>query len=127
MDKEPDFKKEYDENELVRKVVDAAKGLEGHARHAGVHAAGVVIATQPLDTIAPLYRTTGNEDTVTQWDGPTCEKMGLLKMDFLGLRTLSTLERARKLIGEALPEKAVWEAVGRGEGDGPHPLDLERL
>ncbi len=125
--KEPEFKREYETNELVRKVVDAAKGLEGHARHAGVHAAGVVIATQPLDTIVPLYRTTGNEDTVTQWDGPTCEKMGLLKMDFLGLRTLSTLERARKLIGEALPEKAVWEAVGRGEGDGPHPLDLERL
>ncbi|MEE8153558.1 MAG: DNA polymerase III subunit alpha, partial [Phycisphaerales bacterium] len=125
--KEPEFRREYETNELVRKVVDAAIGLEGHARHAGVHAAGVVIATQPLDTIAPLYRTTGNEDTVTQWDGPTCEKMGLLKMDFLGLRTLSTLERARKLIGEALPEKAVWEAVGRGEGDGPHPLDLERL
>ncbi len=127
LDKEPEFRREYETKELVRKVVDAAKGLEGHARHAGVHAAGVVIATQPLDTIVPLYRTTGNEDTVTQWDGPTCEKMGLLKMDFLGLRTLSTLERARKLIGEALPEKAVWQAVGRGEGDGPHPLDLERL
>ena len=125
--KEPDFKKEYDSNELVRQVVDAAKGLEGHARHAGVHAAGVVIATQPLDTIVPLYRTSGNDDTVTQWDGPTCEKMGLLKMDFLGLRTLSTVERARKLVRQTLPDDAIWSAVGRESSNGPHPLDLERI
>ena len=127
LQKEPDFKKEYESNEQVRCVVDLARRLEGHARHAGVHAAGVVIATQPLESIAPLYRTSGNEDTVTQWDGPTCERMGLLKMDFLGLRTLSTVERAKKLIRETLPEEAVWDALGGREGDGPHPLDLERL
>src|SRR5690606_20889152 len=68
------------------------------------------------------------------WDGPTCEKVGLLKMDFLGLRTLSTIELAKKLIRESLPEEAIWSAVGREEDfmlpperRGPHPLDLERL
>ena len=49
-----------------------------HARHAGVHAAGVVIATRPLNELIPLCRVSGGEDAITQWDGPTCEKMGLL-------------------------------------------------
>jgi DNA polymerase III alpha subunit len=126
--KEPDFKTEYDANPSVRRVVDSARALEGHARHAGVHAAGVVIATQPLENIVPLYRaSSGGDDVVTQWDGPTCEKMGLLKMDFLGLRTLSTLELARKLVRESLPEEQIWRAVGRNPGEGAHPLDLDRL
>ena len=126
--KEPDFKAEYDSNPLVRRVVDTARALEGHARHAGIHAAGVVIATQPLDNIVPLYRASGSDDVVTQWDGPTCEKMGLLKMDFLGLRTLSTMELARKLVRETLPDEAIWHAVGRAPDDGGHhPLDLDRL
>ena len=126
--KEPDFKAEYDSNPLARRVIDTARALEGHARHAGVHAAGVVIATQPLDNIVPLYRASGSDDVVTQWDGPTCEKMGLLKMDFLGLRTLSTLELAGKLVRETLDDEAVWDAVGRAPDDGgPHPLDLDRL
>ncbi len=116
LDREPDFRKEYEENPNVRRVVDTARALEGHARHAGVHAARVVIATQPLDHIVPLYRASGSEDVVTQWDGPTCEKMGLLKMDFLGLRTLSTLELARKLVRETLPEDAIRAAVPDGGG-----------
>jgi DNA polymerase-3 subunit alpha len=125
--KEPDFKAEYDNDPRVQKVIDTARALEDHARHAGVHAAGVVVATQPLDTIVPLCKTSGNEDVVTQWDGPTCERVGLLKMDFLGLRTLSTLELAKRLIRETLPDEAIWEAVGRTPGTGAHPLDLERL
>jgi DNA polymerase-3 subunit alpha len=71
--------------------VDTAKQLEHHARHVGVHAAGVVVATEPLDNIVPLCRATGSSEIVTQWDGPTCENVGLLKMDFLGLRTLSII------------------------------------
>ena len=113
MEKEPDFKAEYESNPVVRRVVDTARALEGHARHAGVHAAGVVIATQPLEHIVPLYRSAGSDDVVTQWDGPTCERMGLLKMDFLGLRTLSTLEQAVKLVRDTIPDAA--------------PLDLDRL
>jgi DNA polymerase-3 subunit alpha len=128
LQKEPDFRTEYESNPTSRRVVDTARAIEGHARHAGVHAAGVVIATQPLEHIVPLYRAQGSDDLVTQWDGPTCERAGLLKMDFLGLRTLSTLELAKRLIRETLPEAAVWKAVGREPGDGgPDPLDLDRL
>jgi DNA polymerase-3 subunit alpha len=128
LEKEPDFKAEYENDPRVRSVVDTARALEDHARHAGVHAAGVVVATEPLEHIVPLCKTSGNEDVVTQWDGPTCERVGLLKMDFLGLRTLSTIELAKRLIRETLPEPAIWEAVGLEAGaGGPDPLDLDRL
>ena len=128
LQKEPDFKAEYETNPTTRRVIDAARAIEGHARHASVHAAGVVIATEPLDNIVPLYRASGSDDVVTQWDGPTCESMGLLKMDFLGLRTLSTLELAKALVRQTLPEEAIWSAVGRTpDPDTPHPLDLDRL
>ncbi len=123
----PDLKREYDQNALTKRVVDEARKLEGHARHAGVHAAGVVVATQPLDTIVPLCRVSGNDEAVTQWDGPTCERVGLLKMDFLGLRTLSTLELAKELVRVTLSEEAIWTATGREVGDGAHPLDLDRI
>ena len=130
--KEPDFKAEYESDPRVRQVIDTARALEGHARHAGVHAAGVVIATQPLENIVPLSRAPSSDEIVTQWDGPTCERMGLLKMDFLGLRTLSTIELARTLIRQTLPEEAIWQAVGKDPPDpsassGFHPLDLDRL
>ena len=82
-------------------------------------------ATRPLDTIVPLCTTSGGDGVVTQWDGPTCERIGLLKMDFLGLRTLSTIERARQLIRQTLTPAAIREAVPTcGDAD---PLDLERL
>ncbi len=134
----PDLKKEYETNDTVRTVIDTARVLEGQARHASVHAAGVIVATVPLDTVVPLYKQSTSEDVITQWDGPTCESMGLLKMDFLGLRTLSVIERARELIRQTLPEAAVWAAVGRDRADGKsdggnggnggaHPLDLDRL
>jgi len=121
-----DFKVEYASNPQARRVIDEAQKLEHHARHAGVHAAGVVIATQPLENIVPLCRVSGHEEAVTQWDGPTCEKVGLLKMDFLGLRTLSTLELAKNIIRETLSEEAVHEAVGCTIGD-EHPLDLDNI
>lgn len=127
LQKSPEFKAEYENNPRSKAVIDTACALEHHARHAGVHAAGVVIATEPLDNIVPLCRATGSDEIVTQWDGPTCEKVGLLKMDFLGLRTLSTLERAMQIIRDTLPEEEIWRAVKRNVGDGPHPLDLERL
>jgi len=131
LEKEPDLRQAIEQDERVASVFDHARALENHARHAGVHAAGVVVATEPLDNIVPLCKAPRNDDIVTQWDGPTCEKVGLLKMDFLGLRTLSTIERARKLIRESLPEEAIWRAVGKEQqtvdAENPHPLDLERL
>ena len=126
LEQEPDLKKIYNEQPEIRQVLDTAQRLEGLARHAGVHAAGVIIATQPLDNIIPLYKPPGTEQIVTQWDGPTCENIGLLKMDFLGLRTLSIIERACKLIHESLDQKTI-EATVPGESHSGDPLDLERL
>ena len=129
IDQEPELKAMYNKDERIRELLDQAMALEGHTRHAGVHAAGVIVATRPLNEVVPLYRAPGTvkdengqpipeerrDDYVTQWDGPTCEKMGLLKMDFLGLRTISIVARAKKLIQETLSEREIWEAVGRGE------------
>jgi DNA polymerase-3 subunit alpha len=120
------FQQEVDSNSTVGDVIDAARSLEGHARHAGIHAAGVVIATQPLETIIPLCKTSNSDDVVTQWDGPTCELVGLLKMDFLGLRTLSTIELCKKNIRQTLDDGAIRAAVGASESD-PDPLDLDRI
>ncbi|MEC9157542.1 MAG: DNA polymerase III subunit alpha [Planctomycetota bacterium] len=131
--KEPRIREECEASPVVSRVIEQARALEDHARHSSIHAAGVVIATQALDTIVPLCKATGSDDIVTQWDGPTCERRGLLKMDFLGLRTLSTIERARQLILGALSEDEVWRAVGQeppadgAQDDRPHPLDLDRL
>ncbi|MCA9293265.1 MAG: DNA polymerase III subunit alpha, partial [Phycisphaerales bacterium] len=94
----------------IKRIIDTGKVLEGQARHAGVHAAGVIVATRPLHEVVPLYKPPGSDggDVVTQWDGPGCERVGLLKMDFLGLRTLSTIERAKKLIRETLNTEEIW-------------------
>ena len=144
---EPELKKLYDSDPRITQLINNARTIEGQARHASVHAAGVIVATRPLHEIVPLYKQSGAADheIVTQWDGPTCEKVGLLKMDFLGLRTLSVIERARKLIRETLDEREIWNAVGRateydaretalkaksGKKDTTtiaHPLDLDRL
>ncbi len=98
LETEPQLKQTYEQNEQIRKVIDISKKLEGLARHASVHAAGVVIADEPLTNFVPLYKPPGTEDIVTQYEGPMVEKAGLLKMDFLGLKTLSVLERARQLV-----------------------------
>ncbi|MEM1183917.1 MAG: DNA polymerase III subunit alpha [Planctomycetota bacterium] len=129
LDQEPELKAWQDRDPHVKRVLDTARVLEGQARHASVHAAGVIVATRPLHEVVPLYKQSGSDDVITQWDGPTCEKMGLLKMDFLGLRTLSIIERAKKLIRDTLGEDGIWKAVGRldEKGDSTHPLDLDRL
>ena len=111
LETEPEFKQSYEQNELTRKVIDIGKKLEGLARHASVHAAGVVIADEPLTNFVPLYQASGSEDLVTQFDGPTVEKVGLLKMDFLGLKTLSVLDRACILVREIHGEEIDLEKV----------------
>ena len=98
METEPEFQQAYDSDPQIRKVVDVGRKLEGLTRHASVHAAGVVVADEPLTNFIPLYKAAGSDDIITQFEGPTVEKVGLLKMDFLGLKTLSVLERARKLV-----------------------------
>jgi DNA polymerase III subunit alpha len=83
-------------NRQISEVVALARKLEGMCRNAGCHAAGVIIADQPLDELVPLYKDK-DDNILTQFEGPIAEKVGLLKMDFLGLRTLTTLERALDL------------------------------
>ncbi|MEM1203805.1 MAG: DNA polymerase III subunit alpha [Acidobacteriota bacterium] len=131
LEQNDDLKQLYDTDGEVKGWIDTARALEGLARHAGVHAAGVVLANEPLPDVLPLAINKQGDKitTVTQWDGPTCERVGLLKMDFLGLRTLSIIERARKLVAESLDPEVVRRTVDP-EGKMPEswdPLDLERL
>jgi len=98
LETEPELKRAYQQDEQTRKVIDIGRKLEGLARHASVHAAGVVIADEPLTDFVPLYKASGSDDLITQFEGPMVEKVGLLKIDFLGLKTLSVLDRARRLV-----------------------------
>ncbi|MFH1417777.1 MAG: DNA polymerase III subunit alpha [Planctomycetota bacterium] len=98
LSQEPALKRLYDEDDRVRKVIDIGRRLEGLARNTSIHAAGVVIADRPLDELLPLYKPADSDAIMTQYEGTTVEKVGLLKMDFLGLRTLSVLARARELV-----------------------------
>ncbi|MEX0776658.1 MAG: DNA polymerase III subunit alpha [Phycisphaeraceae bacterium] len=133
---EPDLQQLYRDNPVHRQMIDTAQRIEGLSRHAGVHAAGVIVATQPLDNIVPLAisRQGERDQVITQWDGPTCEKVGLLKMDFLGLRTLSIIERAKQLIRATLAPEAIGSTVSanpkseiRNPKSDSDPLDLDRL
>src|SRR5438270_9624717 len=93
----PALQTAYDNEPQVRQVIDTAMRLEGLVRNAGVHAAGVVISPQPLLDLVPLHKTK-NDEIVTAFDMKAIEKMGLLKMDFLGLTTLTVIDDALKLI-----------------------------
>ncbi|MDQ2834122.1 MAG: DNA polymerase III subunit alpha [Acidobacteriota bacterium] len=93
----------YESDPKVKEVIDAALRLEGLVRGAGVHAAGVVIAPKPLTELVPVARAK-NEDIVTAYDMKAIEKMGLLKMDFLGLTTLTVIDDALKLIKQTVGE-----------------------
>jgi DNA polymerase-3 subunit alpha len=93
----PPLAKAYEDDPKIRELIDTAMRLEGLVRGAGVHAAGVVIAPQPLTELVPVTRTR-DEAIVTSYDMKSIEKLGLLKMDFLGLTTLTVIDDALKLI-----------------------------
>ena len=93
----PGLQEAYDSNTQIRELIDTAKKLEGLVRGAGVHAAGVVIAPRPLTDLVPVSRSK-NDEIVTAYDMKAVEKMGLLKMDFLGLTTLTVIDDCLKLI-----------------------------
>ncbi len=105
LEEQPELRKIYDNDAQIRELIDTAKKLEGLVRGSGVHAAGVVIAPRPLTELVPIAKTK-NDEIVTAYDMKAVEKMGLLKMDFLGLTTLTVITDALKLIqqnrGEAL-------------------------
>ena len=135
---EPELRKMYDADPRVRDLIDHGMKLEGLARHSGVHAAGVVIADEPLESIVPLARQSDGDDPITQWDGPTCDKIGLMKMDFLGLRTLTIIQRARELVRQRTgndidPEKLplddtkVFELFSQGHTDGVFQFESDGM
>jgi len=108
-----------------QQLLTHALKLEGLARHASIHAAGVIIAPSDVSDYMPLYRAPKDGKITTQWDGPTCEDFGFLKMDFLGLNELNLMDEAVRLIRLQQPEfdidtipwddKPTYELFGRGE------------
>src|SRR5688572_27624307 len=111
LDSVPELGELYRSSPQIKQVLDLALKLEGLCRNAGCHAAGVIIADQPLDGIVPLYKDK-DDNVLTQFEGPIAEKCGLLKMDFLGLRTLTTLTRSIDLEAQTRPLR------GRAWGEG---------
>ncbi|WP_208920136.1 DNA polymerase III subunit alpha [Paenibacillus uliginis] len=126
----PGLKEQYDTKPKVRELLDMALKVEGMPRHASTHAAGVVISRDPLTDAVPLQE--GSEKTaLTQYSMEHLESIGLLKMDFLGLRTLSIIERTMRWIGEAAPDfekvsdddPGTYQMLGRGETTGVFQLE----
>ncbi|GAA0728918.1 DNA polymerase III subunit alpha [Dactylosporangium roseum] len=129
-----EFRSLYESDPDVRKVVDTAKGLEGLIRQTGVHAAGVIMSAEPLIEHVPLMRRDADGAIITQFDYPTCETLGLLKMDFLGLRNLTIIDDAVKnidknhgikvdLLSLSLDDEAAYELLARGDTLGVFQLD----
>ncbi|HUD13112.1 MAG TPA: DNA polymerase III subunit alpha [Terracidiphilus sp.] len=106
----PELKKAYDNDAVIRELIDTAKKLEGLVRGSGVHASAVVIAPRPLTELVPLNKTK-NDEIVTAYDMKAVEKMGLLKMDFLGLTTLTVIDDCLKLIEQSRGEKLDIETI----------------
>ncbi|GGR58944.1 DNA polymerase-3 subunit alpha [Nocardioides luteus] len=129
-----DFRALHDSDPDVRKIYETAIGLEGQIRQTGIHAAGVIMASEPIIDIVPLMEPKQDGQVVTQFEYPTCESLGLVKMDFLGLSNLHTLEdalaniRANKgidLILEDVPfdDRPTYELMQRGDTLGVFQLD----
>jgi DNA polymerase III subunit alpha len=136
---EPELRRLAAEDPEINRLLDYARRLEGLARNAGTHAAGVVIADRPLHDLVPLQRLPNKdkdkEVVTTQWNMGDIEKAGLLKMDFLGLRNLTILERAVQLINDRFPDKPIdlnalplddeesYKLLQRGETKGVFQLE----
>ncbi|MFZ9926633.1 MAG: DNA polymerase III subunit alpha [Candidatus Nanopelagicaceae bacterium] len=124
----------YDSDSDAKRVIDTAKGLEGLKRQWGVHAAGVILSKEPLLDVIPIQRREADGSIITQFDMGACESLGLLKMDFLGLRNLTVLDdcliniksnQGDVFVLEELPldDKKTYELLARGETLGVFQLD----
>jgi DNA polymerase-3 subunit alpha len=124
----------YDSDADAKRVIDTAKGLEGLKRQWGVHAAGVILSKEPLLDVIPIQRREADGSIITQFDMGACESLGLLKMDFLGLRNLTVLDdcliniknnQGDVFVLEELPldDKKTYELLARGETLGVFQLD----
>jgi DNA polymerase-3 subunit alpha len=129
-----EFRKLYEDRPDVKEVVDIARGLEGARRQWGVHAAGVILSAEPLMDVIPLIRRASDGAIITQFDMGACEKLGLLKMDFLGLRNLTVLDdclehirlnRGEEVVLErlTLDDPATYSLLQSGETLGVFQLD----
>ena len=125
----PDLAKAYETEEDVRIVIDAARSIEGHVRGEGVHACATIICRDPMSDHVPMKRDTKGGGIITQYDGHYTPDLGLLKMDFLGLRTLGVLSRACRnvearfgvrVVPEEIPtnDEAAFELMRSGNMDG---------
>ncbi len=143
----PDFRREYDSDPTTKQWVDIALKLEGTNRNVGTHAAGVVIADGPITNYVPVQRVVRKQDDqegtgealmTTQWEMGILEKVGMLKMDFLGLRNLTVLDETVKLVkrtrGEdidplqfPLDDKATYQLLQRGDAKGVFQLESEGI
>ena len=133
----PEFRKLYEEDEQVHYLIDMCKRLEGLPRHTSMHAAGVVICQKPADEFVPLSR--GSDGAITtQFTMTTIEELGLLKMDFLGLRTLTVIQNAVKNIEKTngihidvdhidYDDKKVLASLGTGKTDGIFQLESQGM
>jgi DNA polymerase-3 subunit alpha len=132
-----EFKREYDNDNEVKRLIDLAMQLEGFPRNSSTHAAGVVIGDRPLSQLVPLYRDPRSDMPVTQFDMKHVEDSGLVKFDFLGLKTLSVLRKAVDLLArrdiaidlETLPwdDPQVYELLKRGDTVGVFQLESEGM
>ena len=133
IDGEPRLQEEQRNDETVARLLEIGGRLEGLYRHASTHAAGVVIGDRPLDELVPLYRDPRSDMPVTQFNMKWVEPAGLVKFDFLGLKTLTVLDRAVKLVARRdiavdllqlpLEDKKTFDMLGRGETVGVFQLE----
>ncbi|MBN1793840.1 MAG: DNA polymerase III subunit alpha [Candidatus Omnitrophica bacterium] len=130
---EPRLKDMYDTDPQIKKLLDISGALEGLTRHASTHAAGVVISEKPLSEIVPLFRGSDNQVS-TGFSMKSLEKIGMLKIDFLGLRTLTVIDEAVKIIKRSkgidldlnqisLDDQATYELLSKGEALGVFQLE----
>lgn len=128
----PELKAMYDSDENVKKVMDVSRSIEGMPRHASTHAAGVVISKLPLDEYVPLYM--ADKGVATQFNMTTIEELGLLKMDFLGLRNLTVIRDALELIEKdygvtidfarmGYDDRSVYDMIASGNTEGVFQLE----
>src|SRR6266542_2624863 len=119
-----DLKQAYDGDPLVKEIVDLAKPLEGLVRQDSIHAAGVVISDRPLTDVVPLQQKGSDQEVVTQFAMDDVEALGLLKMDFLGLRNLDVIDKTLELVGGLditkipLDDAATYGMLARGDATG---------
>ena len=133
LEESPDFKKVYDEDSLIKQIVDEARNIEGLKQNTGMHAAGVIISHHPLDQIVPVqYAKEGN--VITEYPKEDCEKVGLLKMDFLGLKNLTIIVQTLEMIKQRhgveidinnipLDDEATYKMLMTGATDGVFQLE----